>query len=39
MFQRLHNFLELHGTLFQMQFGFRIGQSTEHTFISLSEII
>ena len=37
--QRLHNFLELHGTLFQLQLGFRAGHSTEHALISLSEII
>ena len=37
--QCLHNFLELHGTFFQLQFGFRAGHSTEHALISLSEII
>ena len=39
MHQRLYNFLELHEILFQMQFGFRKGHSTDHALISLSERI
>ena len=39
MHQRLYNFLELHDILFQMQFGFRNGHSTDHALISLSERI
>ena len=39
MHQRLYNFLELHDILFQMQFGFRNGHSTNHALISLSESI
>ena len=39
MHQRLYNFLELHEILFQMQFGFRNGHSTDHALISLSERI
>ena len=39
MHQRLYNFLELHEILFQMQFGFRNGHSTDHAMISLSERI
>ena len=36
---RDYNFLEHHDILFQMQFGFRNGHSTEHALISLSERI
>ena len=39
MHERLYNFLELHEILFQMQFGFRNGNSTDHALISLSERI
>ena len=39
MHKRLYNFLEHHDILFQMQFGFRNGHSTEHALISLSERI
>ena len=39
MHQRLYNFLEVHEILFQMQFGFRNGHSTDHALISLSERI
>ena len=39
MHERLYNFLELHEILFQMQFGFRNGHSTDHALISLSERI
>ena len=39
MHQRLYNFLELHEILFQMQFSFRNGHSTDHALISLSERI
>ena len=39
MHERLYNFLELHDILFQMQFGFRNGHSTDHALISLSERI
>ena len=39
MHKRLYNFLELHEILFQMQFGFRNGHSTDHALISLSEKI
>ena len=37
--QRLYNFLELYEILFQMQFGFHNGHSTDQALISLSEEI
>ena len=39
MHKRLYSFLEMHETLFEMQFGFRTGHSTEHALVSLSEKI
>ena len=39
MHQRWYNFLELNEILFQIQFGFRNGRSTDHVLISLSERI
>ena len=37
--KRPHSFLEMHENLFEMQFGFRTGHSTEHALVSLSEKI
>ena len=37
MHKRLYSFLEMHETLFEMQFGFRTGHSAEHALVSLSE--
>ena len=39
MHKRMYSFLETHETLFEMQFGFRSGHSTEHALVSLSEKI
>ena len=39
MYQRLYNFLERHESLFNLQFGFRSGHSTDHALVSLAENI
>ena len=39
MHKRLYRFLEICEALFCMQFGFRIGHSTDHALISLTETI
>ena len=39
MYQRLYKFLEVGELLFDMQFGFRSGHSTDHALVSLTESI
>ncbi len=39
MYKRLYGFLEVHELLFNMQFGFRTGHSTDHALVSLTENI
>ena len=39
MYTRLYSFLEKHNLLFNKQFGFRSRYSTNHTIISLIELI
>ena len=39
MYQRLHKFLDIYELLFNMQFGFRSGHSTDHALVSLTESI
>ena len=39
MYQRLYKFLEVGELLFDMQFGFRSGHSTDHALVSLTENI
>ena len=39
MYQRLYNFLERYELLFNLQFGFRSGHSTDHALVSLTESI
>ena len=39
MYQRLYKFLDTYELLFNMQFGFRSGHSTDHALVSLTESI